>query len=332
MKPMSLVLLLLMASTAFVLLGCSDTATPLVSPNDAGASSATSQPSLTKGVVSGQLIAFASDRGTGFINIYLMKSNGGKVTQLTFGDPPEYYGRPDWSPDGTKMTLTTVLNANGWHAQIYTMNADGSNKKKLSTPGNSEASRWSPDGTKIAFGMNYEDTYQIYVMNTDGSNLYRVTNDEVAAREVTWAPDSRRVAYTSRKDGQVHVINLDGTGDQCLTYDPVRAGSPACSPRGDAILFVSYRDKDPEVWQFAEVYLMNADGTGLKRLTNNSYSCGNIEPRWSANFSQIAFITNRDGDFELYTMNANGSNQTRVTNNPSSDWDPAWTIGNVEFK
>jgi len=322
-----------MSSFAFVLWGCSDTATPLLSPNDAVASSATSQPSLGKGVVSGQLIAFCSDRVPGCINIYLMKSNGDKVTQLTFGVPPEYYGRPDWSPDGKKMTLTTVLNdADGWHAQIYTMNADGSNKKKLSTPGNSEASRWSPDGTKIAFGMYYESTYQIYVMNTDGSNLNRVTNDAVAAHDVTWAPDSRRVAYTSWTDGQVHVINLDGTGDKRLTNDPVRAGSPAWSLRGDAILFVSFKDNDPDVWQFSEIYLMNADGSGLKRLTNNSYSCANIEARWSANFSQIAFITNRDGNFELYTMNANGSGQTRVTNNPSSDWDPAWTVGNVEFK
>jgi Tol biopolymer transport system component len=333
MKALSFVLLL-MATLAFVLLGCSDDSTSVVTQND---KASTFSVGLSKGVVSGQLIAFASDRGTSFFNIYLMKSNGDKVTQLTFGNPPEYYGRPDWSPDGKKMTLTTVLEADGLKPEIYTMNADGSNKKNLSTPGFSEASRWSPDGTKIAFGMWYQNTYQTYVMNTDGSNLERVTNDPLGAHEVTWAPDSRRVAYTSGWTdytipviSQIHVINLDGTGDRVITNEPGGASAPAWAPRGDVILFVSNRHASPPDYVNTEIYRMNADGSGLKRLTNNTYT--DLQPRWSANFSQIVFISNRDGNFELYTMNANGAGQTRITNNPAFDADPAWAIGSVEFK
>lgn len=41
--------------------------------------------------------------------------------------------------------------------------------------------------------------------------------------------------------------------------------------------------------------------------------------------SQIAFCSDRDGDFDIYTMDADGRNQWRVTNNPSWDGDPEWS-------
>ena len=329
MKTLSFAVLIVTAS-ALLLVGCADKSVPPVAPGD---NASITPMSLNKGVVSGQLIAFASNRGPiGGFNIYLMKSNGDKVTQLTFAQPadngPEYYGRPDWSPDGTRMTITTVLQADGFKPEIYTMNADGSDKKNLHTPGLSEASRWSLDGTKIAFGMSYQNTYQIYVMNPDGSNLNRVTNDPYQAHDVTWAPDSRRVAYSSYNDGQIHVINIDGTSDRILTNDPVFAMSPAWSTRGDVLLFVSYRDY-PD-YSSTEIYSMNVDGTGLKRLTNNSYV--DYEPRWSANQSQIVFLSSRNNNFDLYVMNANGSGETRITADPGFDADPAWIVGNVNFK
>jgi Tol biopolymer transport system component len=46
---------------------------------------------------------------------------------------------------------------------------------------------------------------------------------------------------------------------------------------------------------------------------------------WSPGGSKIAFVANRDGNFEIYVMDADGSNQTRLTNNPATDWMPSWS-------
>ena len=68
---------------------------------------------------------------------------------------------------------------------------------------------------------------------------------------------------------------------------------------------------------------MNADGSGLTRLTDNL--ADDRFPAWSPDGRRMAFTSDRDGNKEIYVMNADGSAQTRLTNNPDHDMDPAWS-------
>lgn len=72
-----------------------------------------------------------------------------------------------------------------------------------------------------------------------------------------------------------------------------------------------------------EIYLINPDGTGERRLTFNSAQ--DTEPSVAANGTKIAFNSTRDGNAEIYTMNLDGSQQTRVTHNSAADFDPAFS-------
>ena len=90
----------------------------------------------------------------------------------------------------------------------------------------------------------------------------------------------------------------------------------ANSPAG-RIAFASDRDGN------FEIYVMNADGSGVTRLTNNPASDG--APAWSPDGSRIAFVSERDGNVEIYVMNADGTGQTRLTNNPDGDQVPVWS-------
>jgi hypothetical protein len=83
------------------------------------------------------------------------------------------------------------------------------------------------------------------------------------------------------------------------------------------IAFVSNRDGN---W---EIYVMNADGSGVTRLTNNP--ANDLRPSWSPDGKHIAFVSNRDGNLEIYVMNADGSGQINLTNNPAEDWFPSWS-------
>ena len=91
------------------------------------------------------------------------------------------------------------------------------------------------------------------------------------------------------------------------------------------IAFASNRDGDKDI------YVMDADGGNLRRLTNNRD--GDSDPVWSPDGKQIAFKSDRDGHVnvhgfpthDIYVMDADGSNQRNLTNHPADDWDPSWS-------
>jgi len=95
---------------------------------------------------------------------------------------------------------------------------------------------------------------------------------------------------------------------------------PSAAPPLGTIAFVSARDGNQEI------YVMNADGSGVSRLTNTPAT--DIDPAWSPDGRRIAFAS--DGDrthriYDIYVMNADGSGVTRLTNDPVTAWGPAWS-------
>ena len=89
------------------------------------------------------------------------------------------------------------------------------------------------------------------------------------------------------------------------------------------IAFASLRDDN---W---EIYSMNADGSGLTRLTDDP---GNdVAPRWSPDGRKLAFYSERDGNVDVYVMNADGSEQTRLTVSRGRDLAPAWSPDGVKL-
>ncbi len=84
-----------------------------------------------------------------------------------------------------------------------------------------------------------------------------------------------------------------------------------------------HSERDGNCIPCTEIYVMNADGSGQTRLTNNN--AYDALPSWSPDGTKIAFHSKRDGNSEIYVMNADGSGQTRLTNNPASDEFASWS-------
>jgi len=83
------------------------------------------------------------------------------------------------------------------------------------------------------------------------------------------------------------------------------------------IAFYSERDG------YAEIYVINADGSDLQRLTNNN--ANDRCPSWSSDGTKIAFSSDRTGNSDIYIMDSDGSNQTRLTFTPEKESQPEWS-------
>ena len=111
--------------------------------------------------------------------------------------------------------------------------------------------------------------------------------------------------------------------EEASAQAPAAGGSPStadngASEAGSMIAFASDRDGD------FDIYLMNADGSGLQQLTRND--ADDFEPTWSPDGQQLAFTSTR-AEFaeDVYVMNADGSGQQKLTPQPGRDYEPAWS-------
>lgn len=190
----------------------------------------------------------------------------------------------------------------------------------------------TPRAPRLAFASDRDGNYEIYTMNDDGSGLTRLTNDPAEDSRPSWSPDGTRVAFDSDRSGNydIYVMNADGSGLVRLTDDPSHDVFPVWSPDGTRIAFASLRAEtdpacDPCNW---ELYVMQADGSGQTRLTNDPAE--DFGPTWSPDGTRLAFDSNRDGSYNIYAMNVDGSGDlTNLTQDPSGS--PAWSNVNAAW-
>ncbi len=278
-------------------------------------------------------IAFESDRD-GDVEIFSANPNGSGQTQLTFNsaeDPdgdgpflaPDIDTRPAFSPDGRRIAFDS--NRDGDY-EVFVMNADGSGQKQLTRNRADEASpAFSPDGRRIVFSSARTGDGEIFVMNADGSGQKQLTSAPGRDSYPVFSPDRRRIVFTSERDGdaEIFVMNADGSGQKQLTRNSAKDFIADFSPDGRRITFASNRDGD------REIFVMNANGSGQTQLTFNtkdtpSDPADDARPVFSPDGRRIAFVSNRDGDYDVFVMNANGSEQTPVTFNSDFDRFPDW--------
>jgi Tol biopolymer transport system component len=131
----------------------------------------------------------------------------------------------------------------------------------------------------------------------------------------TLAPNGDRMAFVTIGS---HLVAVDLWKDRARDVELGVVGDhhPNFSPDGRKIAFTSRRDKD------YEIYVMNADGSGQRRLTHSRGI--DKAPVFSPDGRRIAFTSNRDGNYEIYVMDADGRNPRRVTRSSERSDYPCW--------
>jgi Tol biopolymer transport system component len=298
----------------------------------------------------GEKIAFVrpSPPDPSITDIYVMDADGTDEIQITRNVLPGISrilrGTPVWSPDSKRIAFISYTSESTDTSSstdpetapaaemngIYVANVDGRGVcmiRKLPNinPSGEEPTTlltWSPDGDKIASSDN--DT--INVIKADDKGRWELINTIYGAQRAhAWSPDGKRIVLVDQSDSDLYVVNFDGSKRRPLTNTAAPDAFPSWSPDGERIAFFSgavgpsasaspSASADNE-GESAYIYVINAGGTGMRRLANSLVP--EAFPAWSSDGKKLAFFcpgaTGAADRTELCMINADGTKWKRLS-------------------
>ena len=242
------------------------------------------------------------------------------VRQLTFeGKSGEGY----FSPDGKHLIFQSTREPENPFYQIYILSFETGDIHRVSPgTGKTTCAFFRPETEQVLFASTHHDP-----------DSRKKQEDELA---FIASGKSRRYSWDYDPEMDIYVGNRDGTNLKRLTQTPGYDAEAAFSPDGSKIVFTSIRSAYPidklsaigkkryetDPAYFAEIYLMNADGTGQRRLTQKiGYDGG---PFFTADGQRIVwrrFDTN-GLIADVFSKNHDGSDQRQLTRFESMSWAP----------
>jgi TolB protein len=250
---------------------------------------------------------------------------------------------------------------NGTDFDIYLGNVDGSGTRFYRAQASQPA--FSHDGSRIAFHSWSGDSRGLVTMDVSGVNPTLIANS-IEDQLPTWTIGGEEIIFLTRREGgrQSQLIKVDssteldegailgegeyptvgptgelafkGWGETAFglrlateTMEDIRTvtnvdedTAPALSPDGSQLVFMSRREEN---W---DIYVINADGSGLQRLTRDPANDG--LPVWSPDGNAIAFVSNRGGPWALWAMTPDGAGKRQLFTMEGS---PDGFVGTDEF-
>jgi Tol biopolymer transport system component len=260
-----------------------------------------------------KLVCWGYDAKSGFSAIRVCSFDGGQPINLV--ESKESLDRPVWSPDGKYIAYAAQTKGN-W--DIWVASPESGRRFRLTYDAQMETNPlWSPDGSVIAFkaapNKEYNLTIENFILVKDGfeAPTYRPWDGIKSIQMSDWSPDGKKIAYTAEmithasgedRVSYLSVVNeVSMSGSRIAGRPVVLSGGmtlgdrgPVFSPTGDRVCFWAW-DRAYR----ATLWVANADGSGLKRLTSDGMD---MVPHWSPDGRSILFESSRSGNMDIWTV------------------------------
>lgn len=234
--------------------------------------------------------------------------------------------------------------------QMYVMDLDGNHIRRVSTGvGATTCGYFFPGDKRVLYSSTHLvgpncppkpkreghyrwalDDYDIFANKLDGQGVHRLTATPGYDAEATVSPDGKTIVFTSMRDGdlELYAMDLDGKNTRRLTHEVGYDGGAFFSPDSRRIVYRAYHPTNvDEVEAYRgllaqklvepgrlEIFVMNADGTGIRQVTANGAS--NFAPFFHPDGKRIIFASNQkegSGTFHLYLISDDGTGLEQVT-------------------
>jgi Tol biopolymer transport system component len=284
----------------------------------------------------------------------------GAIRQLTFGGQnAEGY----FSFDETRLMFQSTRDSMECDQQFVLDLATGAARMVSTGKGRTTCGYFLPDGKRIIYASTHHllencpptpdfsqgytwavyPQFDLFTADADGRNLRQMTSTPGYDAEATVSPKGDRIVFTSVRDGDldIYTMDLDGSGVRRLTSELGYDGGPFFSWDGSLIVYRGWHHADSAAAaQYRsllaknlvrpsrmELFVMNADGTGKRRITDNGGA--NFAPFFHPDNRRIIFSSNmanpRGRNFDLYMINLDGTGLERITWNETFDGFPMFT-------
>jgi TolB protein len=189
-------------------------------------------------IVFSRVVAPAAGSGIPDTEIDTMAADGTHVRTI-LGADGTFNIEARWSPDGSTIVF---MSGRSHSQQIYTMHANGSDVRMITSRGANGDPFWSPNGSRISFGSDRQGggRLNVFTMSPEGADVQQVTHVQppFEAGDTSWSPDGREIAFELDKNGDgqsnpnasasVWIVNADGTG---LVSTHETCSAVGCAPR-----------------------------------------------------------------------------------------------------
>lgn len=172
--------------------------------------------------------------------------------------------------------------------------------------------------TKLVAIRKAKGTFELVQFDADGKNPKVLVSERAILLTPAWRPDGKEILVTSYRGGrpEIWAYRLADRAFRRVAPIPNAMGG-VYSPDGARIAFTASEAGNSDVW------VMNADGTGARRLT--SHAALDLSPSWSPDGRRLAFVSDRAGTPQIYVMDANGGDPRRLTFQGNYNQTPQWS-------
>jgi len=223
---------------------------------------------------------------------------------------------PDWSPDGTQVTLNTYV---GNHPRLEFFDLKTGQRTTFGDfNGLNSTPEFSPDGRFVAATLSHTGNSEIHIYDIKTGKWRQFTFNPGIDTTPTWSPDGTMIAFVSNRSGRPQIYKKPIGGGKAVRVTTVGSynTSPAWSPAGDRIALVTLKD-----WSYA-IATVRIDGSDIRYLATGD----RVEsPTWSPNGQMIMYSAEEHHIRRLYRIPSWGGKPEAITPPNIDASDPAWS-------